>query len=84
MSFLDPQGPVADAQRWYFYWVLGIVGVLVAAPIFVLTPLIFWYYRYGNQSARYTPKWDYYRPLEFAVWGGPILIVAILSFFGCR
>lgn len=84
LSFLDAQGPVAAAQRWHFYWVLGIMAVLVAGPIFLLTPLILWRYRYGNKSARYTPKWDFYRPLEIAAWGGPIVIVAILGFFVWR
>lgn len=81
LSFLNPQGPVANAQRWHFYEVLTILAVLVAAPIFILTPLIFWRYRYGAKSPRYTPQWDFYRPLEIAVWGGPIVIVAVLSFF---
>jgi cytochrome o ubiquinol oxidase subunit 2 len=38
LSFLDPQGPVADAQRWHFYEVLGVMAVLVAGPIFLLLP----------------------------------------------
>lgn len=84
LSFLDPQGPVADAERWHFYIVLGIMGILVAGPIFILTPLILWRYRYGNKSPRYTPKWDFSRLLEWAVWGGPILIVVVLSFFVWR
>jgi len=84
MSFLDPQGPVADAQRWHFYWVLGIMAVLVAAPIFVLTPFWAWRYRYGAKKSRYMPKWSFSRILELMAWGGPIMIVAILAFFVWR
>lgn len=84
MSFLDPQGPVADAQRWHFYWVLGIMAVLVAGPIFLVLPFFAWRYRYGNQSARYSPKWKFSRLLEFLSWGGPIVIVAVLAFFVWR
>jgi len=84
LSFLNPQGPVANVQRWHFYWVLGIMAVLVAGPIFLLMPLILWRYRNGSKSSRYTPKWDYYRPLEIAAWGGPIVIVVVLSFFVWR
>jgi cytochrome o ubiquinol oxidase subunit II len=84
LSFLDPQGPIAAAQRWHFYWVLGIMMVLVAGPIFLLLPFFAWRYRYGAKSARYTPKWKTFLPLEIASWGGPIVIVAVLSFFVWR
>lgn len=84
LSFLDPQGPVADAQRWHFYWVLGIMAVLVAGPIFLLLPLFIWRYRYGNKVARYAPRWSYSRLLEIMSWTGPILIVIVLSFFVWR
>ena len=84
LSFLDPQGPVADAQRWHFYWVLGIMAVLVAGPIFILTPFWAWRYRYGAKKPRYTPKWKYSRVLEGMAWSGPIVIVAVLAFFVWR
>lgn len=84
LSFLNPQGPIAADQRWHFYWVLGIMAVLVAGPIFLLLPIFVWRYRYGNESPRYTPRWATYWPLEIASWGGPIIIVAVLSFFVWR
>ena len=59
LSFLDPQGPVADAQRWHFYWVLGIMAVLVAGPIFLLLPFFAWGFRYGNKAPRYPPRREY-------------------------
>ncbi len=84
LSFLDPQGPVADTQRWHFYWVLGIMAVLVAGPIFLLLPFFAWRYRYGNKAPRYTPRWEYSRLLEIMSWGGPIVIVIVLAFFVWR
>jgi cytochrome o ubiquinol oxidase subunit 2 len=84
LSFLDPQGPIADAQRWHFYDVLTILVVLVAGPIFLLTPFWAWRYRYGNKKSKYTPRWEYSRLLEITAWSGPIVIVAILSFFVWR
>jgi cytochrome o ubiquinol oxidase subunit 2 len=84
LSFLDPQGPVADAQRSHFYWVLGIMAVLVAGPIFLLLPFFVWRYRYGNKAARYTPRWEYSRLLEIMSWSGPIVIVLVLAFFVWR
>jgi cytochrome o ubiquinol oxidase subunit 2 len=84
LSFLDPQGPVADAQRWHFYWVLGILCILVAGPIFLLLPFFVWRYRYASKASRYTPRWDYFGPLEIMSWAGPVVIVIGLSFFVWR
>lgn len=84
LSFLNPQGPVADAQRWHFYEVLGIMAVLVAGPIFVLLPFFAWRYRYGNRASRYAPKWEFSRLLEIMAWSGPIAIVVVLAFFVWR
>ncbi|MGH8397434.1 MAG: cytochrome ubiquinol oxidase subunit II [Gammaproteobacteria bacterium] len=75
---------MADAQRWHFYWVLVIMAVLVAGPIFLVLPFFAWRYRYGNKSARYTPKWEFSRLLEILSWSGPIVIVAVLAFFVWR
>lgn len=84
LSFLDPQGPVADAQRWHFYWVLGILAVFVAGPIFLLLPFFVWRYRYGNKAARYTPRWADSKALGIMSWAGPIVIVVMLSVFVWR
>jgi cytochrome o ubiquinol oxidase subunit 2 len=81
LSFLDPQGPIAQQQRWHFYWVLAVMAVLVAAPIFLLLPFWAWRYRYGSKSSAYKPNWENSRLLEIMAWGGPIIIVAILAFF---
>jgi cytochrome o ubiquinol oxidase subunit 2 len=84
LSFLDPQGPVAVAQRSHFYWVLGVMAVLVAGPIFLLLPLFVWRYRYGSKAAPYAPRWAYSRLLEIMSWAGPIVIVIVLAFFVWR
>jgi cytochrome o ubiquinol oxidase subunit 2 len=84
LSFLDPQGPVAEAQRTHFLWVLGILVVLVAGPIFLLLPIFVWRYRYGRKASSYKPKWAYSRLLEIMSWGGPIVIVIVLAFFVWR
>ncbi len=84
LSFLDPQGPVAHAQMVHFYWVLGILAVFVAGPIFLALPWFLWRYRYGNHAARYTPKWKSLWYLEAFTWTGPVLIVCGLGFFVWR
>jgi cytochrome o ubiquinol oxidase subunit II len=70
LSFLDPQGPVAAAQR-------GLLLVVVL-PVLVLAPIFAWRYRY-NGSSPYTPRRSFSRPFEFAIWGIPIVIVTVLA-----
>lgn len=79
LSFLDPQGPIASGQRTHFFEVLGVLALFVALPVFVLIPFFLWRYRYGNKSARYTPKWEYSGLLEIASWSGPVLIVVLIA-----
>lgn len=76
-SFLAPHGPIADAQRQHLLEVTGLV-MIVVLPVMVLTPLFAWRYRRKNNS-RYAPKWDFSWPLEFAIWGVPVAIVAVLG-----
>jgi cytochrome o ubiquinol oxidase subunit 2 len=47
--------------------------------VLILTPLIAWRYRRTNDASRYTPNWTFSRPLEFAIWGVPVAIVAVLA-----
>lgn len=78
LSFLDPQGPVADMQRLHFLEMLALLAIFVAVPIFLVTPWFAWRYRYGA-SPRHEPKWKYYTPLNIACWTGPIVIVVLLD-----
>lgn len=79
LSFLDPQGPIAAVQRTHFIEVLTLLAIFVALPIFVLIPLIAWRYRYGVKGPKYHPKRRASKFFEIAVWGGPIVIVAMLA-----
>lgn len=79
LSFLSPQGPIASIQRTHFIEVLGLLAVFVALPIFVLLPLIAWRYRHGAKGPKYDPKRRASRLFEVAIWGGPVVIVAILA-----
>jgi cytochrome o ubiquinol oxidase subunit II len=77
-SFLEPYGPVAASQRKLFFDVIGWMTIVVL-PVFVFVPLFAWRYRRTNKSAQYRPEWTFSWPLEIAVWGVPIVVVAILS-----
>ena len=78
ISFLNPHGPIALAQRTHFFDVI-LLMLIPVLPVLVLTPLFAWYYRYGNTSARYTPKWGHSLKLEALIWGGPVAMVAVLG-----
>ena len=41
LTFLDPQGPVAAAQRWHLFKVVGLL-MIVVLPVLLLTPVIAW------------------------------------------
>lgn len=77
LTFLDPQGPVAAAQRAHLIEVVLLL-LIVVLPVLILAPFFAWRYRY-NGSARYTPRWSFSWPLEFVVWGVPVAIVAVLG-----
>ena len=57
LSFLDPKGPVADAQWWHLIEV-GLVLAIVVVPVFVLVLFFAWRYRYGARTSTYAPRWD--------------------------
>jgi len=79
VNFLDPEGYVAQQQRVHFWRIVALMG-LVVGPILVLTPLIAYRYRFSGNST-YTPDWHFSWIWEAAIWGGPIVIVTILSYF---
>lgn len=78
MSFLDPQGPVAAAQRSHLLQVIALLAIVVV-PVFVLIPLFAWRYRYSNSKATYRPTWDFSKGLEVLIWGVPAVIVVVLA-----
>jgi len=76
-GFLDPAGPVAEAQLHHFSVIIAIM-MLVVVPIFIAVPLLVWRYRRGGKGA-YRPKWDFDSAVETTIWGFPLVIVAILA-----
>ena len=78
VSFLDPAGPVAAAQRAHLIEVVALTMIAVL-PVLVLVPLLLWRYRYRNCHARYTPDWEFSGWLDTVMWGVPVVIVVVLS-----
>lgn len=77
ITFLDPQGPIAQAQRQHFWFVVAMT-MIVVLPVIIQTPWILWRYRYGGK-APYRPHWDMSRWLDVMMWGVPVIVVAILA-----
>ncbi|MGI9370771.1 MAG: cytochrome ubiquinol oxidase subunit II [Ruegeria sp.] len=80
-SFMDPQGPIAAVQKLHMIRATALILVAVI-PVLVLVPLIVLRYRRRRESpAAYRPDWDFSPKLEMLMWGVPVLIVALLSFY---
>ena len=77
-SFLNPAGPIAREHRVSFFLTLGIL-LFVLVPIFTVLPFFAWRYRRNNTASKYRPEWEFSWPLEIFVWGGPFLIIIVLS-----
>ena len=78
-GFLAPAGLAASGERDLLLWIVGLTLVVVL-PVILLTPLIVWRYRHGNERAAYRPRWEFSWLLDVFAWGVPALIVAVLAF----
>ncbi|EEE35883.1 cytOchrome o ubiquinol oxidase, subunit II [Rhodobacteraceae bacterium KLH11] len=80
-SFLDPQGPIAAVQKTHLLRATALILIAVI-PVLILVPVIaLRYRRRKGGTAAYRPHWDFSGGLEVLMWGVPVVIVAILSFY---
>lgn len=79
-SFLTPLGPIAEAERVHLLRIIGITMIAIM-PVLIGVPLILWRYRRGNKRAAYRPDWALSKPLDVAMWGVPVAIICLLSFW---
>ena len=75
---LDPQGPIASAQRLLLINSTAIMLVVVV-PVILATLAFAWWYRASNSRASHSPDLSYEGRIEFVVWSIPALIVALLG-----
>jgi cytochrome o ubiquinol oxidase subunit 2 len=75
---LDPQGPVASAERLILFNSTAIMLVVVL-PVIALTLAFAWWYRASNARAAYRPDWSYSGKIELVVWAIPTLVVILLA-----
>ena len=77
-GILDPQGPIASAQRLLLINSTAIMLVVVV-PVIVATLVFAWWYRSSNTRADRSTDESYEGRLEFVVWSIPALTVILLG-----
>jgi cytochrome o ubiquinol oxidase subunit 2 len=77
-GILDPQGPIASAERLLLINSTAIMLVVVV-PVILATLAFAWWYRASNARAHRRPDESYEGRVEFVVWSIPALIVILLG-----
>ena len=77
-GILDPQGPIAFAERLLLINSTAIMLVVVI-PVIVATLAFAWWYRTSNDRASRGTDESYEERIEFVVWSIPALTVILLG-----
>jgi len=77
-GILDPQGPVAAAERLLMINSTEIMLVVVV-PVILATLGFAWWFRASNPRASHDPDWAYQGGIEFVVWAIPALVVILVG-----
>jgi cytochrome o ubiquinol oxidase subunit 2 len=75
---LDPQGPIASAQRLILFNSTGIMLAIVIPTMLATLAVAFWF-RASNSRATYLPEFSYSGRLEILVWSIPIMTVLLVG-----
>ena len=78
MNILDPQGPIAAADKMILIDSIAIMLAIVV-PTIVAIFAFAWYFRKSNTKAFYWPDWEYSGRLELVVWSIPTLTIILLG-----
>lgn len=78
MNLLDPQGPIATAEKTILIDSVAIMLAIVLPTIVAVFAFAYWF-RHSNPRAHYQPEWAYSGRLELVVWSIPALTVILLS-----
>ena len=77
-GILDPQGPIASAERQILFNSLGIMLAIVIPTILATLGVAFWF-RASNKRAVYRPDFVYSGRLELLVWSIPAMTVLLVG-----
>src|SRR6201986_2805049 len=78
MKILNPQGPVAAADKMILIDSIAIMLAIVVPTIVAIFAFAF-YFRASNTKAFYWPDWEYSGRIELVVWSIPALTVILLG-----
>jgi cytochrome o ubiquinol oxidase subunit 2 len=78
MNILDPQGPIAAADKTILIDSIAIMLAIVLPTIAAIFAFAF-YFRKSNTRAFYWPNWEYSGRLELVVWSIPTLTIILLG-----
>jgi cytochrome o ubiquinol oxidase subunit II len=78
MNILDPQGPIAAANKTILIDSIAIMLAIVLPTIAAIFAFAFWFRR-SNARAFYWPDWEYSGRLELVVWSIPTLTIILLG-----
>ncbi|MEA2865114.1 MAG: cytochrome o ubiquinol oxidase subunit [Bradyrhizobium sp.] len=78
MNILDPQGPIAAADKTILVDSVAIMLAIVLPTIVAIFGFAYWF-RASNHRAHYWPDWEYSGRIELVVWSIPTLTVILLG-----
>jgi cytochrome o ubiquinol oxidase subunit II len=78
MNILDPQGPIATADKTILIDSIAIMLAIVVPTIIAIFAFAFWF-RASNPRAFYLPSWEYSGRIELVVWSIPTLTIILLG-----
>src|SRR5690349_9214611 len=78
MNILDPQGPIAAANKTILIDSIAIMLAIVLPTIAAIFAFAFWF-RQSNTRAVCRPGWVHSGRIELAVWSIPALTVLLLG-----
>ena len=79
LVLLNSKGPVAHGLSGLMMTAIYLM-LLVVIPSIIMALWFGWKYRASNKDADYKPTWAHSTAIEIAVWGIPIIIIAILAY----
>ena len=78
MNLLDPQGPIAAADKTILIDSVAIMLAIVLPTIAAILAFAFWFRR-SNTRAQYRPDFAYSGRIEMVVWSIPTLTIILLG-----
>jgi cytochrome o ubiquinol oxidase subunit II len=78
MNILDPQGPIAAAEKTILIDSIAIMLAIVLPTIAAIFAFAFWF-RESNPRAVYRPEWAHSGRIELVVWSIPALTIILLG-----